>query len=159
MTVSGVAIASLLKRATTSRHSATSSASKNSVFSRRAPSRHPCLQFTKSRHQRTARSDRPEDPACGTVAHHTRHVRKCLPHRAAAAVASTSRGVDSTFGGAWGLSAVAIVLTHGKSAKCNIALGRAARFTGRLTTAGCGIPGSGPEMAAAGGKTLTGDRR
>jgi len=96
MRVGKYAIASLLKRATTSRHSATSSASKNSVFSRRAPSRHPCFQFTESPHQRTARSDRPGDPACGPVAHHARHVRRCLPHNAAAAVASPSRGVDST---------------------------------------------------------------
>ena len=157
MRVGKYAIASLLNRATTSRHSATSSASKNSVFSRRAPSRHPCLQFTKSRHQRTARSDRPEDPACGTVAHHTRHVRKCLPHRAAAAVASTSRGVDSTVRGAWGLSAVAMMLPHGKSAKCDIAIGRATRFTGRLTTAGCGIPGWRCGMAAVQGEPLIND--
>ncbi len=159
MIVSRVAIASLLNRATTSRHSATSSASKNSVFSRRAPSRHPCFQFTESPHQRTANSDRSGDPACGPVAHHARHVRRCLPHSAAAAVASTSRGVDSTVRGEWGLSAVAMVLPRGKSAKCDIAIGRATRFTGRLTTAGCGIPGSRCGIAVAGGKTLTGDRR
>ncbi|MEY3172448.1 MAG: hypothetical protein RLZZ436_361 [Planctomycetota bacterium] len=152
MTVSGAAIASLLKRATTSRHSATSSASKNQSFRGGLPAATHASRFTESPHRRTARSDRPGDPACGPVAHHARHVRRCLPHWAAAAVASTSRGVDSTVRGAWGLSAVAMVLTHGKSEKCDIAIGRAARFTGRLTTAGCGIPGSGPEMAAAGGK-------
>jgi len=148
VTFSGVAIASLLKRATTSRHSATSSASKKSVFSRRASSRHPCFRFTEYRHQRTARSDRPRDLPRGPVAHHARQVRRCLPHRAAAAVASTSSGVDSTVRGTWGLSAVAMMLPRGKSAKCDIAIGRATRFTGRLTTAGCGIPGWRCGMAA-----------
>jgi hypothetical protein len=67
------------------------------------------------------------DP-CGAIwgsalaACHARHVRRCLPHWAAAAVASTSRGVDSTVRGAWGLSAVAMVLPHGKCAKCDIAI-------------------------------------
>ena len=158
MTVSGVAIASLLKRATTSRHSATSSASKNSVFSRRALSRpHASGSLNLDISERP--DDWPRDPACGPVAHHARLVRRCLPHSAAAAVASTSRGVDSTVRGEWGLSAVAMMLIRGKSAKCDIAIGRATRFTGRLTTAGCGIPGWRCGIAVAGGKTLTGDRR
>jgi hypothetical protein len=50
------------------------------------------------------------DPFSRPAACHARQVRRCLPHRAAAAVASTSRGVDSTVRGEWGLSAVAMVL-------------------------------------------------
>lgn len=62
------------------------------------------------------------------------------------------RGFDGQ--GRMGLICSRHGVASGKSAKCDIAIGRATRFTGRLTTAGCGIPGSRCGMAAVQGETL-----
>jgi hypothetical protein len=69
---------------------------------------------------------------------HARHVRRCLPHNAAAVVASTSRGPDSTVRTERRTFAVTMLPPRkGKSATCDIAIWRATRFTRRLTAVTC----------------------
>ena len=63
-----------------------------------------------------------------------RHDRRCLPHNAAAVVASTSRGSDSTVRTERRTFAVTMLPPRkGKSAKCDIAIWRATRNEEQVT--------------------------